>query len=86
DHELRRNILLTASARYGQNLYKVGGSQSLFSGEVGASYLLNRYAAVSATYDFISRQGTNTSLNLNGLTAGADFVDHRALASFRLSF
>lgn len=85
DHELRRNVLLTASAGVSQNDYNVGGSQTLYTGNLGATYLLNRYAAVGATYDFTSRTSNTTALNLNGFSAGANFVDHRVLLQLKLS-
>ena len=85
DHELRRNILLTAAVGISRNDYDVGGSQSLYTANVGATYLLNRYAAVGATYDVIARSGATTALNLDGFSAGANFVDHRLLLQLKLS-
>ena len=85
DHELRRNILLTASGGISQNDYNGGGSQTLLAGSVGATYLLNRYAAAGLTYDVTSRASTTTVLNLNGFSAGANFVDHRVLLQLKLT-
>lgn len=85
DHELRRNVVLTAAAGVSQNDYNVGGSQTLYTGNLGATYLLNRYAAVGAVYDFISRTSTTTALNLNGFSAGSNFADHRFLLQLKLS-
>ena len=47
--------------------------------------MLNRYAAVGATYDVIARSGATTALNLDGFSAGANFVDHRLLLQLKLS-
>jgi hypothetical protein len=85
DHEFRRNVLLTASGGISQNDYNVGGSQTLYTANLGLTYLLNRYAALAATYDFTARSGTTTALNLNGFSAGANFVDHRVLLQLKLS-
>lgn len=85
DHELRRDVLLTANGGISRNDYNVGGSQTLYTGNVGASYLLNRYASVGASYDLIARTGNTTALNLNGFSSGANFVDHRVLVQLKLS-
>ena len=86
DHELRRNILLTAGAGISQNEYNAGGgSQTQYTANVGATYLLNRYAAVGATYDLITRTGNTTALNLNGFSAASNFVDHRVLLQLKFS-
>ena len=86
DHELRRNILLTAGAGVSQNEYNVGGgNQTQYTANVGATYFLNRYAAVGATYDLITRSGNTTSLNLNGFSAASNFVDHRILLQLKFS-
>ncbi len=85
DHELRRNILLTAGVGVSRNDYDIGGSQSLYTANAGATYLLNRYASVGATYDVSARSGATTGLNLNGFSAAANYVDHRLLLQLKLS-
>ena len=86
DHELRRNILLTAGAGITQNDYSVGsGSQAQYTANIGATYLLNRFAAVGATYDLTTRGGNTTAVNLNGFSAASNFVDHRLLLQLKFS-
>ena len=86
DHELRRNVLLTAGAGITQNEYNTnGGSQTQYTANFGATYLLNRYIAAGATYDFAARESTATALNLNGFSAAANSVDHRFLFQLKLS-
>ena len=85
DHELRRNILLTATAAISRDEYTVGGNQTLYSSNLGATYVLNRYAGVGATYDFSTRTGSTTALNLNGFSAASNYTDHRLLLQLKLS-
>lgn len=86
DHELRRNIILTATGAVTRNDYTAGGRQTLYGGGLASTYLLNRYAAVTASYQAVARTSTNnTSLNLNGFAAGSNFVDHQILLQVRFS-
>ncbi len=85
DHELRRNVLLTAAVGVGQNDYNSARNQTRVTANLGASYLLNRYAAAGLAYDFISRASSTTALNLNGLSAAANFTDHRLMAQVKLT-
>ena len=88
DHELRRNILLGATGLITRNEYASGGgSQTLYTGGVSSSYLINRYAAATATYDVTARNGAGNSqsLNLNGLNSGSNYIDHRFLLQLKLS-
>jgi hypothetical protein len=68
DHEARRNLLLQASAglQYADYL-QGGGHASGYSLGAGATWLVNRYVHVSATYDFTDQRGTsNPSLQTTG--------------------
>ncbi len=61
DHEVRRNLLLQASARLQYADYlQGGGNASGFSLGAGASWLVNRHMRVSATYDFTDQRGTSS--------------------------
>lgn len=86
DYELRRNLILTANGTVARNSYASGGSQLQFGGGLGSTYLLNRFAAVSAKYDLIVRSSSNVNfLNLNGLSAAGNFTDHVIQLQLRLS-
>ena len=62
DHELYRNILLNGGLGYQRADYlQNGGSQNIYDIGGGVTYLINRYARVSATYDFSSSDSTNAS-------------------------
>jgi hypothetical protein len=53
-HELERNVLVNARAGFEQASYQSGGgTQTIYSGGVGATWLLNRYQKVTARYDHI---------------------------------
>lgn len=53
DHELLRNVLLTASATVRQATFNQSGGQQLGLGfDTGASWLVNRNLRLSLTYDF----------------------------------
>lgn len=69
-----------------RNDYAIGGSQLQYGGGVGATYLLNRYAAVRATYDAFARTSSNPILlNLSGLAAASNFADHIVQLQLRLA-
>ena len=86
DYELKRNVILTTNANVARNDYAIGGSQLQYGGGVGATYLLNRYAAVRATYDAFARTSSNgILLNLNGLAAASNFADHIVQLQLRLA-
>jgi hypothetical protein len=68
DHELQRDLLLRASAGLQRADFLQGGTpQTGYSLGVGATWLVNRRAQVSATYDFTGQQGSGTAtLPLSG--------------------
>lgn len=56
DHELRRNIVLTAGVDGGNREYRgVDREDSVLNGDVGVRYLVNRNVAVSGGYRFESQ-------------------------------
>ena len=61
DHELRRNILLTAygSIQHANYLQTNGGAETFFGTGAGVTYLMNRNVHVALTYDWIDHNGVN---------------------------
>jgi hypothetical protein len=54
DHELRRNIILTAKVSYGRDEYKgIQRTDDRWNARIGATYLLNRNVGVSIHYDYL---------------------------------
>ncbi len=95
DHEYYRNVLLRAQGGVFLDEYNGGGSQSLVSAGVGATWLLNRALRLSATYDFTARLSngggvvstTPTTLNTTGIGAniGSGYSDNRYLLQLGIS-
>jgi len=81
DHELQRDLLLHASAGLQRaDFLQSGTQQTSYSLGVGATWLVNRRAQVSATYDFTGQQGSGSAaLPLSGSYA-------RGLALLTLRF
>lgn len=53
DHELLRNVILSAAAEFGRREYDVvDRDDDYFRATLGADYLLNRRVAITARYDF----------------------------------
>ncbi len=74
DHELRRNVLLRASANAFLDDYSRGqGSQTLATAGAGADYQLNRNIRLSAGYDFAARTsgGSNANLGTSTISSAA---------------
>jgi hypothetical protein len=68
DHELMRNILLSASGSYQINDYKgIDRNDDLIRAGAGGKYLINRYAAIGLAYNFLNRNsnvpGENFTIN-----------------------
>ena len=56
DHELLRNVILSAAGSYQQNDYKgITRTDKLYRADVGGKYLINRYAALGLAYNFLDR-------------------------------
>lgn len=70
DHELRRNIILTASARLGERDFEVANPDprhdDYSEAEIGADWLLNRQAAVRFRYE-------RDEVNSSGFPASRDY-------------
>ena len=68
DHELFRNIILNANARFIEDDYADnGGSQQFYAVGGGVTWRLNRYVRLVADYNFYSRQsqyGTSVVTNV----------------------
>jgi hypothetical protein len=80
DHELFRNILLSAKAGYGQDLYK-GASRTDNRANAGVSvtYLLNRRVGLRLSYDYLQ-------LNSSGTARINNYNDNRILGGVTLQF
>lgn len=80
DHELRRDLLLHASAGLQRADFLQGGTQQTgYSLGVGASWLVNRRVRLSATYDFTEQRGSaSAALPLSG-----DYTRGLALLTLR---
>jgi hypothetical protein len=79
DHELRRDVLLNASAGLRGASYLQGGQQSGFSAGAGVTWMFSRYGRVSATYDLNTAHGSGP---LTAATTG--FSRDVALMTVRL--
>lgn len=68
DHELRRNVIVSAGARWGEDDYSgLDRTDTRRSVSAGATYLLNRAAGLRATY-------THTDQSSSGAASGRDFT------------
>ncbi len=84
DHELRRNVILTAYARFAANEYNQNqGEQYLYGAGAGATWLINRNLRLSATYDYANRH-SRPGASQQASSFGPDYVSSRYLV--QLSF
>lgn len=84
DHELRRNIILTAYASFAANEYNQNqGDQYLYRAGAGATWLLNRNMRLSATYDYADRH-SSPGRSGQAVSFGPDYASNRFLV--QLSF
>jgi hypothetical protein len=84
DHELRRNVILTAYARFAANEYNENqGDQYLYGAGAGATWLLNRNIRLSATYDYLDRH-SSPGPSRQAVSFGPDYSSNRFLV--QLSF
>ncbi len=79
EHELWRDVLLNASAGLRHAAYLQGGDQSGAMAGAGVTWLVNRYARVSATYNLNTTHGAGP---LNSASTG--FARDIALMTLRL--
>jgi hypothetical protein len=86
DEEYLPNVLLRASAGIYITDYEGGGSQTLYSADATATYLLNRDLQIVATYDFSARQSrvSGSGLSITDQAFGPSYTDHRVLLQLRL--
>ena len=66
DHELRRDVLANASIGWRQAEYLQGGTQSGETAGLGLTWLFNRSARISATYDWVGVHGSGPSGTATG--------------------
>jgi hypothetical protein len=84
DHELRRNVILTAYARFAANEYnQEQGEQYLYRAGAGATWLINRNLRLSATYDYADRH-SSPNRSRQAVSFGPDYSSSRYLV--QLSF
>jgi hypothetical protein len=77
DHELLRNVILSASGSYQMNNYdgEVSRDDKLIRAGAGGKYLINRYAAIGLAYNFLNR---------NSNEQGEDFTINQVLLTLDL--
>ncbi len=82
DHELLRNVVLTASATVRQATFDQTGGQQLGLGfDAGASWLINRNLRLSLTYDFSDVRNAHLA---TGTVAG-DYTRNLTLLALRVA-
>jgi hypothetical protein len=80
DHELLRNVLLSANASYGKDNYeKIDRSDKRTGAGASVAYLLNRRVGVFLTYTYLKQ-------NSSGVNRGTSFADNKLAASVALQF
>lgn len=80
DHELMRNVILTARAGYGEDEYKIiGRRDERQSAGVSATYLLNRSIGLTASYSYDRRDTVKGS-------GGSDFKQNKIAATVTAQF
>ena len=77
DHELLRNVILSASGSYQMNNYdgNIERDDKLIRAAAGGKYLINRYAAIGLAYNFLNRQSD---------APGEDFMINQVLLTLDL--
>lgn len=79
DHELLRNVILTAGAQAGRREYEdpIDREDEVVSAEVGADYIVNRRIALRARYTFDDVQSSGADryrdFEVNAFTLGVSF-------------
>lgn len=80
DHELLRNVLLSANASYGKDAYEqVDRDDKRTNFSATATYLLNRRVGLFLTYNYLKQESS-------GAQSGASFKDNKLIASVALQF
>ena len=80
DHELLRNVLLSASYTRSKDQYEqIARDDKRDNFSATATYLLNRRVGVFLTYTYLKQEST-------GANKGASFKDNKLIASVALQF
>jgi hypothetical protein len=80
DHELLRNVLLSANANYGKDDYeKIDREDERTGAGASVAYLLNRRVGVFLTYTYLKQDSS-------GVDNGTSFTDNKLAASVALQF
>jgi len=80
DHELLRNVLLSANASYGKDNYeKIDRDDKRTGAGASVAYLLNRRVGVFLTYTYLKQDSS-------GADNGTSFTDNKIAASVALQF
>lgn len=80
DHELLRNVLLSANASYGKDAYeKIDRDDKRTGAGASVAYLLNRRVGVFLTYTYLKQDSS-------GAAHGTSFTDNKIAASVALQF
>jgi len=80
DHELLRNVLLSAQATYGKDNYQAIDRDDKRTGfNASAAYLLNRNVGLFLTYNYLKQDSS-------GALKGSSFSDNKLSASVALQF
>jgi hypothetical protein len=80
DHELLRNVLLSAAVSHGKDNYKgVDRDDKRDNFSATATYLLNRRVGLFLTYNYLKQDSS-------GAAKGASFKDNKLIASVALQF
>ena len=77
-HELLRNLLLDGALQYTDDDYQgINRTDTIYEASAGATYKLNRWAGVGASYKFARRDSDVT---------GADYDDHQMMLNLLLQY
>lgn len=80
DHEVLRNVLLSAQASYAKNAYQTIDRDDKRTGAgAGVTYLLNRNVGVFLTYTYLKQKSA-------GAQPGSSFSDNKLVAAIALQF
>lgn len=80
DHELMRNVLLSANASYGKDAYdQIDRDDKRTNLSATATYLLNRRVGLFLTYNYLKQESS-------GAQRAASFKDNKLIASVALQF
>lgn len=80
DHELMRNVLLSATYNYGKDAYRgVDRDDKRNNFSATATYLVNRRVGLFLTYNYLKQDSS-------GAQKGASFKDNKLVASVALQF